>query len=173
MSKPLLLSALLLALPAAAQTASTARTHLLVPATNLVTLELSFRVDLTTGALTSDAATYENGKRQFLAGADGIEVPKGRTLVVTDAQAWVLHETGTGTPASLELILEHPYGGYFGTMAMFTFPDLRENAMGVQRQTWTSGFAVPETLRVKLWAQQVYPRSLMSMARVVLHGYYL
>lgn len=172
MSRPLLL-ALALAVPLMAQTVSTARTHLSVPATSLVQIELSTRVDLTTGVVTTDAGTYENGRWQWLSGAAGFEVPKGRTLVITDAQAWVLHESGTGTPASLEVLLEHPSAGYSGSMAMFSFPDLKENASGVQRQGWTSGFAVPGTMSVKLWVQQVYPRSLMSMARVVLHGYYL
>lgn len=167
------LLALLLATPLAAQVASSARTHLAVPATSLVQIELSTRVDLSTGVVTTDAGTYENGRWQWLMGAKGFEVPKGRTLVITDAQAWVLHESGTGTPAAVELVLEHPAAGYSGSMAMFSFPDLGANASGVQRQVWTSGFAVPGTVSVNLWVQQFYPRSLMSMARVVLHGYYL
>ena len=95
---------------------------------------------------------------------------QGRTLIITDAQAWVLHEPGTGTPASLELMLEHPAAGYSGSMALFTFADIPANAMGVRRQTWTSGFMVPQGMSVKIWVQQFYPLSLMSMARIILHG---
>lgn len=169
---PVLL-ALLLALPVVGQTPSPARTHLTVPATSLVQIELATRVDLSTGVVSTDVGTWENGKWQWFAGAKGFEVPKGRTLVITDAQAWVLHESGAGTPASIELILEHPKAGYSGSMAPFSFPDLGPNVGGVQRQVWTSGFVVPETVQVKLWVQQFYPRSLMSMARIILHGYYL
>jgi hypothetical protein len=85
----------------------------------------------------------------------------------------VLHEPGTGTPASLELMLDFPAGGYSGSMALFTFQDVPANAMGVHRQTWTSGFALTEGLRMRIWAQAFYPTSLLSMARIVVHGYYL
>ena len=148
-------------------------THLGVPANHLVMVDLSTRTDLTTGQMTTTVGMYQKGTWTWINGAKGFEVPKGRTFIVTDAQAWVLHEPGTGTPASLELILEHPSAGYSGSMALFTFADIPANAMGVKRQTWTSGFAVPEGMSVKLWAQQFYPLSLMSMGRIVLHGYYL
>lgn len=170
MLRPLLLAAFLLLPPALAQTPLT---HLGVPADQLVTFDLSVRHDLTTGAETMDVGTYQNGTWSWLKGAKAIEVPKGRTLVITDVQAWALHELGTGTPASFELQLEHPSYGYIGPVALFTFQDLPANAMGVKRQDWTGGVAVPQGLRVKLWAQQWYPASLLSMARVLVHGYYL
>lgn len=162
---------LLLAVPPAL--AQAPLTHVGVPAAQLVTIDLSVRHDLATGAETTDLGTYQNGTWTWLKGAKAFEVPKGRTLIITDAQAWVLHEPGTGTPASLELQVEHPYYGYSGSMALFTFQDIPANAMGVKRQDWTSGVAVPSGMRVKLWAQQWYPASLMSMARVLVHGYYL
>ncbi|HJW34347.1 MAG TPA: hypothetical protein VJ505_13455 [Holophagaceae bacterium] len=173
MFRSLVIASCALVTSAFAQTPSTARTHLTVPATSLVQIELATRVDLSTGVVSVDAGTWENGKWQWFPGAKGFEVPKGRTLVITDAQAWALHESGSGTPASLELILDHPKAGYSGSMALFSFPDLGPNVGGVQRQVWTSGFVVPETVQVKLWVQQFYPRSLMSMARIILHGYYL
>jgi hypothetical protein len=148
-------------------------THLGVPAANLVAVELSTRSDLSTGKVTTDVGILENGVWTWDFGAKGFEVPKGRTLIITDAQAWVFHEPGTGTPASLELMLEHPAAGYSGSMALFTFADIPANAMGVKRQTWTSGFMVPQGMSVKIWVQQFYPLSLMSMARIVVHGYYL
>jgi len=148
-------------------------THLGVPAANLIAVDISTRSDLSTGTVTTDVGTLENGVWAWQFGVKGFEVPKGRTLIVTDAQAWVLHEPGTGTPASLELMLEHPSAGYSGSMALFTFADIPADAMGVKRQTWTSGFMVPEGMSVKIWAQQFYPKSLMSMARIILHGYYL
>ncbi len=70
-------------------------------------------------------------------------------------------------------MLDHPTGGYSGSMALFTFQDVPANAMGVHRQTWTSGFALTEGLRMRIWVQAFYPTSLMSMARIVIHGYYL
>lgn len=174
MYKPLTLATLLVASSAWAQVRTTAPlTHLGVPAASLVTIDLSTRADLSTGAVTTEVGTYQNGVWAWQSGAKGFEVPKGRTLIVTDAQAWVLHESGTGTPASLELLLQHPSAGYSGSMALFTFQDVPANAMGVKRQTWTSGFMVPQGMQVKVWVQQFYPQSLMSMARIVLHGYYL
>jgi len=174
MRRPTLLAAVLLTLPCWSQVRPTARlTHLGVPAADLVMVDLSTRIDLNTGHLTTDVGTYQKGAWSWLSGAKGFEVPKGRTLVITDAQAWALHEPGTGTPASLELMVEHPAAGFSGSMALFTFADIPANAMGVKRQTWTSGFVVPEGMSVKLWAQQFHPASLMSMARIVLHGYYL
>jgi len=175
MLKPLAIAALLLASPAWAQVRrpATPLTHLGVPAAALVTVDLSTRSDLSTGVVTTDIGTYENGVWTWNFGAKGFEVPKGRTLIVTDAQAWVLHEGGTGTPASLELMLDYPAGGYAGSMALFAFHEVPANASGVQRQTWTSGFALTEGLRMRIWVQQFYPLSLMSMARIVVHGYYL
>jgi len=175
MLKPLALAALLLASPAWAQQHHPAAplTHLGVPAANLLTVDLSTRSDLATGVVTDDVATYQNGVRTWNGGATHFEVPKGRTFIVTDAQAWVLHESGTGTPGSIELVLESPAGGYLGTMAPFAFREVPANASGIQRQTWTSGFALPEGMRLKIWVQQFYPASLMSMARIVVHGYYL
>lgn len=174
MFKPMALAAFLLASPGWSQTRPLAGiTHLGVPASELVMVDLSTRTDLSTGRMTTDVGTYQKGTWTWISGAKGFEVPKGRTFIVTDAQAWVLHEPGTGTPASLELMLEHPSAGFSGSMALFTFADIPANAMGVKRQTWTSGFAVPEGMSVKLWAQQFYPKSLMSMARIVIHGYYL
>lgn len=170
MFRSLALATILLAVPAAAQSPNT---HLGVPASELVMIDLSVRHDLSTGAETLDQGIYQNGAWSFQSGVKPFRVPKGRTLIITDAQAWVLHEPGTGTPASLELILENPSSGYSGSMALFTFADIPANAMGVKRQTWTSGFMVPQGMTVKIWAQQFYPQSLMSMARVVLHGYYL
>ncbi len=170
MIKPMALALLLLVPPAAAQAPLT---HLGVPAAQLVTFDLSVRRDLTTGVETTDLGTYQNGTWSWLKGAKAIEVPKGRTLVITDVQAWALHEPGTGTPASLELQLEHPAYGYTGPVALFSFPDLPANALGVKRQDWTGGVAVPQGLRVKLWVQQWYPASLLSMARVLVQGYYL
>ncbi len=171
MLKPLAIATFLLALPVGAQTPAPA-THIGVPASDWVTLDLSVRHDLSTGAETLDQGIYQNGTWSFQSGTKPFRVPKGRTLVITDAQAWVLHEPGTGTPASLELVLEHPSSGYSGSMALFSFADIPANAMGVKRQTWTTGFMVPQGMTVKIWAQQFYPQSLMSMARVVLHGYY-
>ena len=175
MLKPLAITALLLAFPAWAQGRrhTPPLTHLGVPAANLLTVDLSTRSDLATGQVTTDVGTFENGVWTWTFGAKGFEVPKGRTFIVTDAQAWVLHESGTGTPASLELMLDYPAGGYSGSMALFTFQDVPANAMGVHRQTWTSGFALTEGLRMRIWVQQFYPLSLMSMARIVVHGYYL
>ena len=148
-------------------------THLGVPAADLITVDLSTRSDLGSGVVTTDVGTYQNGIWTWNFGAKGFEVPKGRTLVVTDAQAWVLHESGSGTPASLELMLDHPAGGYAGSMALFTFGDVPALASGVHRQTRTSGFALPEGLRMRIWVQAFYPTSLMSMARIVVHGYWL
>jgi hypothetical protein len=175
MFKALAIAALLLASPTWAQTRRPhpPLTHLGVPAANLVTVDLSTRSDLSTGVVTTDVGTFENGVWTWNFGAKGFEVAKGRTFIVTDAQAWVLHEPGTGTPASLELMLDFPAGGYSGSMALFTFQDVPANAMGVHRQTWTSGFALTEGLRMRIWAQAFYPTSLMSMARIVVHGYYL
>ena len=175
MFKPLTLAALLLAAPAWAQIRRTVPplTHLGVPAASLLTVELSTRSDLSTGVVTTDVGTFENGIWTWNFGAKGFEVPKGRTFVVTDAQAWVLHEPGTGTPASLELMLDYPAGGYAGSMALFAFREVPANASGVQRQTWTSGFALTEGLRMRIWVQTFYPASLMSMARIIVHGYYL
>lgn len=170
MLKVVSLTILLFCVPVWAQAPTT---HLGVPASELVTLDLAVRCDLNTGVETLDQGVYQNGTWSFQSGAKPFRVPKGRTLIITDAQAWVLHEPGTGTPASLELLLEHPASGYSGSMALFTFADIPANAMGVKRQTWTSGFMVPEGMTVKIWAQQFYPKSLMSMARIVLHGYYL
>ena len=175
MFKPITIAALLLASPAWAQGRRPVPpvTHLGVPAADLITVDLSTRSDLSTGVVTTDVGTYQNGIWTWNLGAKGFEVPKGRTFIVTDAQAWVLHEPGTGTPASLELMLDHPTGGYSGSMALFTFQDVPANAMGVHRQTWTSGFALTEGLRMRIWVQQFYPLSLMSMARIIVHGYYL
>ncbi len=175
MLKPITLAALLLAAPAWARAPQSLPplTHLGVPAANLVTVDLSTRSDLSTGVVTTDVGTFENGKWTWKFGAKGFEVPKGRTFIVTDAQAWVLHEPGTGTPASLELMLDHPASGYSGSMALFAFHDVPANASGVHRQTWTSGFALSEGMRMRIWAQAFYPTSLMSMARIVVHGYYL
>lgn len=173
MFKPLALAVLLLASPAVAQAQTMTPTHLGVPASALLTVDITTRADLSTGVLTTDMGTYQDGKWVWNFGVKGFEVPKGRTFIVTDAQAWVLHEPGTGTPAYLELMLDHPSGGYSGSMALFTFQDVPANAMGVHRQTWTSGFALTEGLRMRIWAQAFYPTSLMSMARIIVHGYYL
>jgi len=175
MLKPLAIATLLLAAPAWAQGRRPVPplTHLGVPAANLLTVELSTRSDLSTGVVTTDVGTFENGVWTWNFGAKGFEVPKGRTFIVTDAQAWVLHEGGTGTPASLELLLDYPAGGYAGSMALFAFRDVPANASGVQRQTWTSGFALTDGLRMRIWVQNFYPASLLSMARIIVHGYYL
>lgn len=175
MFKVLAIAVLMAASPAWAQgrRSTPPMTHLGVAAADLVSVHLSTRSDLSTGVVTTDVATLQNGVWTWQSGAKGFEVPKGRTLIVTDAQAWILHEPGTGTPASLELVLEHPTAGFSGSMALFTFADIPANAMGVKRQTWTSGFMAPEGMSVKIWVQQFYPASLMSMARIVLHGYYL
>ena len=175
MFKPLTFAVLMIVSPAWAQHHRSAPplTHLGVPAADLVTVELNTRADLSTGVVTSDVATYQNSVRTWNGGATSFEVPKGRTFIVTDAQAWVLHEAGTGTPGSIELVLESPSGSFAGSMAPFAFREVPANASGVQRQTWTSGFALPEGMRLKIWVQQFYPASLMSMARIVVHGYYL
>jgi len=175
MFKPIAIVILLLATPAWAQGRRPAPplTHLGVPAADLLTVDLSTRSDLSTGVITTNVGTFQNGTWIWDFGAKGFQVPKGRTFIVTDAQAWVLHESGMGTPASLELILDYPVGGYSGSMALFAFRDVPANASGVQRQTWTSGFALTEGLRMRIWVQNFYPASLMSMARIVVHGYYL
>ena len=175
MFQPLALAVLLLASPAWAQVRHprVPDTHLGVPAANLLTVDLSTRSDLTTGVVTTNVGTFENGVWTWSFGAKGFEVAKGRTFIVTDAQAWVLHEGGTGTPASLELMLDYPAGGFAGSMALFAFREVPANASGVQRQTWTSGFALTEGLRMRIWVQNFYPASLMSMARIIVHGYYL
>lgn len=175
MRMPATLAVLLLVSPAWAQHHHPVPplTHLGVPAADLITVELNTRADLSTGVVTNDVATYQNGVRTWNGGAKQFEVPKGRTFIVTDAQAWVLHESGTGTPGSIELVLDSPAGNYVGSMALFAFREVPANASGVQRQTWTSGFALLEGIRLKIWVQQFYPASLMSMARIVVHGYYL
>ena len=175
MFKQFAVTAFLLAAPAWAQARPPVvpMTHLGVPAADLLTVELSTRSDLSTGVVSTDVGTYQNGVWTWNFGAKGFEVPKGRTFIVTDAQAWVLHEPGTGTPASLELLLDHPTGGYNGSMALFAFREVPANSSGVQRQTWTSGFALTEGLRMRIWVQAFYPTSLMSMARIIVHGYYL
>ena len=59
------------------------------------------------------------------------------------------------------------------SQALFAFREVPANSSGVQRQTWTSGFALTEGLRMRIWVQNFYPASLMSMARIIVHGYYL
>ena len=169
MFRALLLAACLTPLSVQAQAVS----HIGVPATDWVALDLSVRHDLRTGIETLDQGIYQNGTWSWTSGAKPYLVPKGRTLVVTDAQVWVLHEPGTGTPASIELQVYHPLYGYRGSMGLFSFSDLPANASGVKRQTWTTGFMVPSGSGLQVWAQQFYPASLLSMVRVVLHGYYL
>jgi hypothetical protein len=176
MLKLLILAACLLASPAWAQGRHPnppPLTHLGVPAANLVTVDLSTRSDFSTGVVTTDLGVYENGVWTWHFGAAGFEVPKGRTFVVTDAQGWVLHGSGTGTPASLELMVDHPAGGYWGSLALFSFHDVPANANGVHRQTWTSGIALTEGLRMRIWVQAFYPTSLLTNARILVQGYYL
>jgi hypothetical protein len=82
MFKPLAVAALLLASPAWAQgrRPQPPLTHLGVPAANLLTVDITTRSDVSTGVVTTDIGTFENGVWTWNFGAKGFEGTQGPYL---------------------------------------------------------------------------------------------
>ncbi len=146
--------------------------HLGVSPKEMVTLDINQRVNTWGGQVFDEIGTYQFGRWTWDPAAKQWEVPKGRVFVLTDAQAYISHEVSGGASAYLELILENPSAGYVGTAAYFTFDHVPANQRSVQRQTWTSGLAVPGGTSLRLWTQTLWPNGLLQHARILVHGYY-
>jgi len=165
------LVAVLFLIPSGA--AAQAVPHLGVSAKSLVMVELTVTVDPATQKVSHDVGVYQAGSWRWFPWQAAFDVPKEQSFVVTDAQAYVLHDTANAPGSSLELQLQGP-SGYSGTMAIFPFDDVAPNQRGVQRQSWTSGFVVPggHAVRVETFANPSAP-SMLLQARVLLHGYFV
>lgn len=146
--------------------------HLGVSPREMITLDLNHRVDTWGGRVSQEIGTYQFGRWTWDPAGKAWEVPKGRVFVLTDVQAFAAHEASGGAPAYLELILENPAAGYVGTAAFFTFDQLPVNQRGVQRQTWTSGLAIPGGTSLRLWPQTLWPSGLLQHGRMLVHGYF-
>jgi len=162
---PLLLAAAPIGLKAQAS-------HLGVSPREMLALDLNQRVNTWGGQVFEEVGTYQFGRWTWDPAAKSWEVPKGRVFILTDAQAFVSHEASGGAPAYLELIMETPSAGYVGTAAIFSFDHVPASQRSVQRQTWTSGLALPAGTTLRLWTQSLWPGGLLQHARILVHGYF-